>query len=194
MIGILGGAFDPIHNGHMGIALAALEQLKLDQVLLIPTFVAAHKSTALFSYTDRVTMARLACADYAQLHISDIESTMPTPSYTVHTLQALRQVFPDQSFVLILGEDSFNALPTWYRWQTLPTLCKIAVFPRTSETGQSSCKTGTGHHLDALWLESAHWPVSSTQVRDQLAQGQSIEQLVPPQVCQWLHHRSTPFT
>jgi len=189
-IGIFGGAFDPIHNGHLAVAAAAVEQLQLQALYFVPTFVPAHKPQPWFSFDARVAMLKDCIAHEPRYCVSTVERNLPQPSYTINTLKILRsQLKQPTEFTLIVGEDSYWALPSWNEWQTLQTLCKIAVFPRKTDL-HDQIPSGR-HHTQAYWLKAALISVSSTNIRAQLHQGRSIEHLVPKPVQQWILGRHT---
>lgn len=191
-IAVFGGAFDPFHLGHLAMARAAKAQLAFDEILLIPTYTPAHKPCAMWSYEDRIAMLKAVQASKPSLsmQVSDIESTLPSPSYTYRTFQALHaKAQTPVEFTLLLGEDSYYSLPSWDEWQTLASLCTIAVFPR-----QANAKKESLPEARATWLHSSLWPISSTFVRKKLAQGHSVQPFVPPAVYQWLRSRTKPMT
>lgn len=203
-LGVLGGAFDPFHNAHFNMAQSAKNQLNLDEVMLVPTFVPAHKNPAWLSFEHRLAMLKAVASKYPWLSVTDIEAHLPTPSYTVKTLQALlaqhaqlqqnqpahrNKLFKDLKLTLILGEDAYESLQSWFEWQSLASLCKIAVFAR-HENKTKEIKLG----LPATWLTTPIWTLSSTLIRQKYAQGQSIRHLVPAAVDDWLQSNASNTT
>jgi nicotinate-nucleotide adenylyltransferase len=119
MIGLLGGSFDPIHQGHLQLAQLALRHLALTQLLFIPCKqpVLAKKNNA--TEQQRCEMIQLAIASIPLCHLDQRELNRTTPSYTLDTLIQLRQIYPETPLVFIMGSDAFSQLDLWYRWQTL---------------------------------------------------------------------------
>ena len=133
-IGVLGGAFDPPHAAHAALARAARRQLNLDRVLWVPTFAPPHKGGPAASFADRVAMARaLAAADEAS-EVSEIEASLPQPSYTLHTLRALKREYrkscPDAAWVLILGADNGATFACWHQPEAVLAEASLAIYPR----------------------------------------------------------------
>ena len=134
-LGILGGSFDPIHNGHLQLATAAKQQAGLAQVYFIPckTVMYAPSINAkqhAASAEQRLAMLRLALQDHVDFQADDRELRRATPSYTVATLSSLRAEFPQQPLVLILGSDSFATLPSWHQHEQLFALAHLLIVPR----------------------------------------------------------------
>lgn len=126
-IGILGGTFDPVHYGHLRPAAEVLQQLQLDQLWLMPNNIPPHKQQASASADQRLKMLQLAAAHFPQFAINAVELERATLSYSVTTLQHLRQKHPLDSFYFIMGTDSLVTLTTWQNWQELFTLCHLVV-------------------------------------------------------------------
>jgi nicotinate-nucleotide adenylyltransferase len=135
-IGVMGGMFDPVHTGHISAALAALNRLSLDELRLIPCANPFHRDAAVAHSDDRLAMLKLAVQTDVRLLVDDRELKRQGISYTVDTLRSLHKDFPDSILVLLLGEDAFEGLPHWHRWQELFELCHICVINRPV-SGQS---------------------------------------------------------
>jgi len=131
MIGILGGTFDPVHQGHIAIALELTRQLNLDELRLIPSYIPPHRLAPKASARDRLEMLKLAIKDHPKLKLDEQELKRETVSYAVDTLRSLRaEIGPTQSLVFILGVDAFNAFNHWKDWQSVLTLCHLVVVNR----------------------------------------------------------------
>ncbi|EYC51505.1 nicotinate-nucleotide adenylyltransferase [Hylemonella gracilis str. Niagara R] len=128
-IGVFGGAFDPPHLAHQALAEAALLQLGLDVLHIVPTGQAWHKARTLSDAADRLAMCRLAFGGLAQgatrLVFDEREIRRAGPSYTIDTLRELRAEYPGAEFFLVLGQDQAEALTTWNDWQTVVALALI---------------------------------------------------------------------
>lgn len=128
---IFGGSFDPIHNGHISVALAALRQLNAQACWLIPAFEAPLKQRTLTDFAHRTAMIKGAISKYEQLFLCEIESTLPTPNYTITTLLRLKQLHPDIEFVLLIGADQAADLQRWKQPELIRQNALIAVYPRS---------------------------------------------------------------
>lgn len=196
-IGLFGGTFDPIHLGHIQIALELKQALHLDEMRLLPCHIPPHRRAPVASAEHRAAMVQLALSDCKQLRIDTLELHNPEPSYSVHTLEQLRQTLGDEvSLCLAMGMDSLVTLNSWYRWQALLALAHIIVAARP---GWSLANNGEmleyvnqhrGSMADLHQLrrgkiviqELSLVPISSTGVRARLNQGQSVKSLIPDAV------------
>lgn len=134
-IGILGGSFDPIHNGHLHMAKAAYEQYELDEVWLIPNGHAPHKDEdKMADSVHRLTMCNLLANEYAFLKTCDIEIKSEEASYTYLTMQKLTRMYPDYEFYFIMGADSLDYFEKWRNPDIIASLCKILVVNRDEFT------------------------------------------------------------
>lgn len=200
-IGVMGGMFDPIHNGHLAVALSALESIPLDHVRLVPCHVPNHRDHANASAQSRLTMLQLVATQYPGLVVDNRECKRDTVSYTVDTLISLQEQFAEATLVLILGWDSFCSLPTWHRWKDLLGLAHIVVMRRGGDNSivspalLSELQRREAPELASLnetrsgrivLLSSVCETVSSTQVRDRIKAGQSVNTQVPEVVQEYI--------
>jgi nicotinate-nucleotide adenylyltransferase len=188
-LGLMGGAFDPPHLGHRALAQCAMEQLQLDALYIVPTGQAWHKPRALTHPTHRLLMCELAFGDLAGVHIDPRETVREGPSYTIDTMQELRHEQPDSQWHLIIGEDQAFSLPTWRQWERLCELAIICVAARADNSGA----IGQFDALRALCpgLQQLAMPplsVSATQIRQCVAQHESIAPLVFAPVARYIAH------
>ena len=117
-IGIFGGAFNPVHNGHINLAKSYIESLSLDKLLVIPTANPPHKTAlGLADKEDRLTMLSLAFSGVNKTEISDIEFRRTDKSYTYETIKELRKLYSCDDFFLIIGEDQFLSFDKWYQYE-----------------------------------------------------------------------------
>ena len=151
-IGLLGGGFDPIHLGHIGIALAAIEQLQLDEVWLIVTYQPNLKHPPLGTFFHRVAMSRLAAKPYPQIKVSAIEKTLPVPSYTINTISALKQQYLEHEFIFLIGSDQAAQLDSWHQSSRLQKMITFKVISRGNIPGD-------------VVLAARSFPQSSTAIR-----------------------------
>ncbi len=127
---LFGGTFSPIHNGHLIIAQEAVEQLRLDEVIFIPSATPSHKKDVL-SYTHRLKMAQLATEDIDYFRVSDIESKIKGPSYTINTVRHFREKLGEDTEILwLIGDDIIHQLKDWYRIKELLQECTFLVAQR----------------------------------------------------------------
>ncbi|MCL2657807.1 MAG: nicotinate-nucleotide adenylyltransferase [Betaproteobacteria bacterium] len=130
-LGLLGGSFDPIHYGHLRFAEEAISTLGLARVRLIPAGVPKHRATPHATAAQRLAMVEIAAAGNPRLSVDPAEVLSDAPSYTVPTLERLRQELgAQQPLVLLLGADAFAGLASWHRWEALISLAHIGVASR----------------------------------------------------------------
>lgn len=207
MIGILGGTFDPVHYGHLRLALEVGEVLGLSQVRFIPAGAPWHRDAPLASPAHRLAMVRLACADNPLFVVDGREAERLAPGYTVDTLTELRAEWGEEvPFCLILGADAFLGLPRWHRWQTLFHLAHVVVArrpgvpPLDGHAGMAPAlvreyaarSTGEPGPLRAapagrIYVQTiTALDISATRIRADLAAGRSPRYLLPDSVLDYL--------
>lgn len=189
-IGIYGGTFDPPHWGHITAARAAMEQLKLDRLVLIPDRVPPHKALPEGSASpeQRLEMAALATAELGRrAEVSDRELRRSGPSYTSDTLAELRREYPEDTLWLLMGSDMFLSLQTWHAPEEIMALARIAPFSREAEdesaafaAQQSRLERAYGAQICIVQNPEMR-ELSSTEVRAALAAGRGSD-LLPPAV------------
>jgi nicotinate-nucleotide adenylyltransferase len=178
-IGIFGGSFDPVHHGHLAIALAALESLPLDRVVFVPARRSPLKETTPeATEDDRLAMLERAVADEPRFAISRIELDRPSPSYTVDTLEALAG---DGELFLILGADAARDLAKWRAPQRIRELANIVVARRPGTA--AAMPDGT------ITLDMPLMDISAHELRARAARGCSLRYLVPDAVWRYIEER-----
>ncbi|MET3494208.1 nicotinate (nicotinamide) nucleotide adenylyltransferase [Variovorax boronicumulans] len=195
-IGIFGGAFDPPHNAHVALAKAALAQLDLKELHIIPTGQAWHKSRTLTPKEDRLAMTRLAFGDLEGTVVIDSREVLRDgPTYTLDTLRELQKEQPGAQLILIMGADQASALPSWHGWQAILGAAIVSVAYRALSTGGTARfdpkmlpNLPAGARFEAL--ELAAMDTSATEIRRRAALGLDISSLVPPTVARYIdqHH------
>lgn len=203
LIGIFGGTFNPIHNGHLALAQTVLDTLHCAQIRVIPAAVPPHKEAPAVTAQHRATMVQLAIQSQPTLVLDTCELDRQGPSYTIETLHLLRTRFSDQALCLMMGQDSYQKLPTWHRWPELLDYCHLLVVHRADKE-----KTLTLHpeHEGKLvdiatapqafaeqanglisFLTQAPPDISSTCVREQLSRAEdAARNQIPPAVWQYI--------
>lgn len=169
-IGVFGGQFDPPHNGHVAVVRAAVPQLLLDRLLVVPTPRPPHRPEPATPADVRFELARAAFADEPGVEVSRIELDRAGPSYTADTLAALAA--PGRALCLIVGADQLAALDTWHRADRVRELATIAV----------AARPGAPHvdGVEVLLMEPVE--ASSSEIRERIARGEDVSELVPPRV------------
>ena len=172
-VGILGGTFDPVHNAHLAIARAALEQLGLGTLLWIPTGTPGYRKPALASGADRVAMLRLALAGEPRFVINEFELQAGASGFTYDTVKALKEQNPDAEFTLLMGADQYAQRETWHRWPALAKLCRIAVIERPDAPKPEG---------DIVHLRLTPSDISASAIRARIARGEDVSGMVPAPV------------
>lgn len=198
-IGVLGGMYDPVHDGHLRAAIEARELLKLDEVRLLPCAEPPHRAAPGVSAALRAEMVAAAVADVEGLNLDARELDLPAPSYTLRTLQSLRAEMPEAAFVLLLGEDAFSGLNRWHEWQRIPELAHIAVMRRPGsgniewshelqewlrevEVSAEQLARSDANARNVAFCEITALDISSTRIRELVAANRNPRFLVPDAV------------
>jgi nicotinate-nucleotide adenylyltransferase len=188
-VGILGGAFNPPHVGHLVCAQEALVQLELEKVVFMPVGEAPHRELEDDPGAEtRLEMVELATGDDARFAVSRAELDRPGPSYTVDTLRALVEQDPDDELFLILGGDQAAALPAWHEPEAVLSLATVAVVERTNWSRHAiGIKVGGLRGADRIrYLDMPVMQVSSSAIRRRVAEGRPIRYLVPDKVASYV--------
>ena len=190
-IGVFGGSFDPPHNAHVSMAQAAIAQLRLNELRVVPTGVAWHKTRRLTAPEDRLAMTRLAFADIAKVVIDDRELKRAGPTFTIETLTALLHENQTAQLYLIMGSDQFAAFRQWHQWEAILEIAIICVAERAINaraSGLFDSHTGQKSRFVSLAMPSS--ALSATQVRqlyaDTSTDGEDMSALVPSAVARYI--------
>jgi nicotinate-nucleotide adenylyltransferase len=128
---IFGGSFDPPHEGHRHLARSAAASLRLDRILWVPAQDPPHKDKPGTPFDHRLAMARLAAAGLPGNEVSDIESRLPVPSYSLRTIQALKKEYgSEHAWHFLIGSDNWSIFPTWHRPEDVLREAVLVVYPR----------------------------------------------------------------
>ncbi|MBU0483180.1 MAG: nicotinate-nucleotide adenylyltransferase [Proteobacteria bacterium] len=199
LVGILGGTFDPVHQGHLAVAARVKDYFSLDSVIFVPAWMPPHKQEApVSSFAHRLAMLKLAVAACPGFKVSSLEAERSGPSYTIDTLVELKNRLADQARIyFIIGIDAFVEIPSWKQYQRLPDLANFVVIEREGlklgDDPGSVVANFSGYSFDreskawvALDRKGRIYPlamepvnVSSTMVRQRIGEGKSIFGLVP---------------
>ncbi|CAB4551622.1 MAG: nicotinate-nucleotide adenylyltransferase [Actinobacteria bacterium] len=180
-LGVMGGTFDPIHLGHLVAAEAAAEHFNLDSVIFIPAGDPWQKTTYA-SAQDRLAMTKLAVAGHSNFQISTIDIDRAGPTYTIDTLQELGNLEPGAELFFITGADSLSGIGSW---KQVEKLWPLATFVGVSRPGHS-LKAPAYAEARIELLEIPALSVSSTGIRAKVNSGESIDDLVPEAVSQYI--------
>lgn len=177
---IFGGSFDPIHVGHTALAAEALRQNLADEVWFMVSPLNPHKQGQQLTPEEmRLAMVQLAIEDEPRFKASDFEFTLPRPSYTLHTLQALEAAYPERTFLLLIGADNWEKFDRWYRGDLILERYPIIVYPRGNEQ-QPQLPQGVE------WLSSRLYDISSTQIREMVLSDVDIRGVVSQKVAEYI--------
>jgi len=189
-IGILGGTFDPIHVGHLVVAEEARVKLGLSEVLFLPAGQPWLKvDRTVTPAIHRVDMVRLAITGNPYFELCTLEVKRDGPSYSIDTITALRSQLGAQSFFFILGNDSLAGFHLWKEPAKLVQMCRLVVVPRLglSLTDLNSLETRIPALVhNVTQLDAPIMEVSSSEIRQRVAQGLSIRYLVPDKVGEYI--------
>ncbi|HIF8624987.1 TPA: nicotinate-nucleotide adenylyltransferase [Neisseria meningitidis] len=190
-IGLFGGTFDPIHNGHLHIARAFADEIGLDAVVFLPAGGPYHKDAASASAADRLAMVELATAEDARFAVSDCDIVREGVTYTFDTVQIFRQQFPSAQLWWLMGSDSLMKLHTWKKWQMLVRETNIAVAMRQGDSLHQTPRelhAWLGKSLQdgsVRILSAPMHNVSSTEIRRNLA-SQGVSDGIPPAAARYI--------
>jgi nicotinate-nucleotide adenylyltransferase len=206
-LGILGGTFDPVHPGHLAVARTALAGLGLDQVLFLPSSKPPHKTvSAVAPFSHRLAMLRLALAECGHFQVSALEGERQAISYTIDTLQELRKRLPvPTELFFLMGFDAFVEMASWKRYAEIPSLADLVVINRP-QARQGSMAAAVqavfGRQAVSAVVKPGQWllagggrihelvmaevPLSSTAIRQALAQGGEVATMLHPAVAAYI--------
>lgn len=175
LVGIYGGSFNPIHNGHIEVLKYVKESLNLDKIFLIPVGKSVHKRNNLIDEMMRFEMCKLAVEDIDYVEVLDIEIKNEKENYTYDTLMRLKSLYPGYKFFEIIGEDSWDYFFSWKNSEEIIKNSTVVVLKRA---GLYNYKKDDR----VIYLENKYFRFSSTDIRNKIVKNQSIKGLVNPKV------------
>lgn len=184
--GIFGGAFNPPHNGHVNLAVEAAKQLKLRRLIIIPTFESPHKSTQLAPFEQRMELCERSfpkTVEYGKglkcdIEISDIERHMGGISYTINTIRELKKREPNSRFYLLIGGDMLYSFDKWFKYESILKECEVCAAARGGDNFADMLEFANEMgRIKVLPMDIVD--ISSTQVREAVANGGDVSALVP---------------
>lgn len=178
-IGIYGGSFNPIHQGHTRLAQAMVSQGIVDELWLLVSPLNPLKqgvSADIAEYEHRLNMALLATEGVDGVKVSDFERHLPIPSYTINTLHELSKAYPQHDFSLFIGADNWERFPRWYHAEEIIDTYIIYIYRRTGSTIDAASLPPTVHLVNTPMYD-----ISSTQIRDAIQKGKDVTM--------WIYHK-----
>ena len=201
-IAIMGGTFDPIHNGHIETAKETAQWLKVDQLLLLPAHIPPHKSSTEANAFHRENMVRIVCQQQPLFQLDNRELKRQTSSYTVTSLQEIKQEHPNSTIFFIIGMDSLINFTTWHQWQIILSLCHLVVNVRPGyplkEINTATQELLNNHQIHSIEKttkqdsggiilhKNQSFDISSSDIREQLTNGTLSKNLLSTEVHQYI--------
>jgi nicotinate-nucleotide adenylyltransferase len=206
-VALFGGTFDPVHNGHLRMAVEVLEGLGLPRLFLVPAAQPPHKPhRPVTPAAQRFAMAQAAVSGIEGLSVTDVELRRDGPSYSLLTVREVQDANPGSDLLFIVGADAFSEIATWHRYGELLGACDFLLLPRPGTPPEESFPPGVriekeGDGCYSLRGRSFRLPggrrllcpdlpaldISSRSIRDKVRRGRSIRGLVPPEVERYIH-------
>jgi nicotinate-nucleotide adenylyltransferase len=198
-VGVLGGTFDPVHNGHLILADVAEEQLNLSEMLFVPVGQPWLKTERTITPAQhRLQMLRLALDDRPQFRISEMEIERPGPTYTIDTIKELKDgLNADDELFFILGQDSLMQVPQWHEAQDLVQLCYLAAAPRpgVKKPDLKALEAEIpGIKQRVMLMKEPKVDITATDIRERVARGLSVRHLVPESVNRYIKENKLYLT
>ena len=196
-IGIMGGTFDPVHNGHLMLGHAAYEAFSRDQIWFMPNGNPPHKKSETIKSTaeDRMKMTSLAIAPFPEFVLQPYEALRAEVSCSYQTMEHFSKIYPDDEFYFIIGADSLMAIETWIHPERIfPTCTILATYRNEVKTKEEMNRQiqylSEKYHAKIRLLETPLMPVSSHELRASLQSGDSVSEYMPAAVCSYIkqHH------
>jgi len=199
LIGVFGGTFDPVHNGHTKIIQNLLELLPFDEIKVIPNGQPPHR-TSVCSNNDRLEMVNLAFKGTNQISVDEREIHREGPSYAIHTATEILEEYHQDNIIWIMGSDAFSEIDTWFEWEDFLNIINILVMARPGSEIDSTSMAGTlilerqTSNIDdlshgagkILIVDIDPINISSTQVRSNLAAGETVNELILEDVSDYI--------
>lgn len=194
-IGIVGGTFDPIHNGHLLLGEQAYREYRLDEIWYMPSGQPPHKKDhKVTSASDRCAMVRLAIQNTGYFRLSEFETSRRGNTYTAQTLHLLREAYPQHTFDFIIGADSLYQIESWYHPEEVLSMVRILAADREYDRTHPPMDEQIRHLTERFGgrIEKLHCrelDVSSEDIRSRVAKGLSVEGMLPAAVVEYIYQR-----
>lgn len=187
-IGLFFGSFNPIHIGHLILANYILEYSDMQELWFVVSPQNPFKDKkSLLNDHNRLDMVELAIKNYPKMRASNVEFSLPTPSYTIDTLTYLQEKHPNVSFSLIMGEDNLGSLHKWKNYELILKNHQIIVYPRITDNGK---KSDYPEHENIHQIKAPVIELSATEIRTMIKEGKNVRPMLPPEVFDYLDRSS----
>lgn len=184
-VGLFFGSFNPVHIGHLILANYIIENTDMDELWFVVSPQNPFKDKkSLLNDHHRLDMVRLAITNYPRMRASDVEFSLPTPSYTVDTLAYLKEKYPDHSFALIMGEDNLVGLHKWKNAEMLVKNHQIIVYPRLLAGEKKESEIPADSSITVVTAPIIE--LSATEIRKMIQQKRNVRPMLPPEVFEYL--------
>ena len=179
-VGLLGGTFDPVHNGHIAIAKSFLQTDYIDELWVLLTPYPPHKEGSQYAeYSVRLAMTKAAFEHIPNTFVSTIENDLPKPSFTFNTVRHLKQEHTDKEFFFCLGEDSIEKFHTWkYHQEIVDEVFLLAAF----RPGYSHDKVHPSILERTKFVEHEPYKIASSDIRERIKHGEDVDHCIPKEV------------
>lgn len=179
-IGVFGGTFDPVHDGHLAIARSFMDSGLIDELwVLLSPYPPHKKENGFASYALRLKMLQQVFESNPNIMVSDLELHLPKPSYTVQTVEYLTKSHPGYSFYLCLGKDSFYSFTSWNRWEDILDYCRLLVADRPVSEKRNLPEKLVRH---SQFINHDALAISSSEIRKKIRNKESVNDLLPQSV------------
>lgn len=193
-IGLFGGTFDPVHNGHLQSAVELTEHCRLDTLYLLPNHQPMHRNVPGASSEHRIAMLELAVAGVSHLAIDKREAVRGGPTYTIDTLTDVHLEQPNAEILFFMGVDAFAEFDTWHRWMDILEIAHLVIIDRPGSTLSPFAKdllsgpVGPDANRGIERCTLTQLAISSTVIRERIKAGQSVQFLLPRLVREYIEH------
>ncbi len=197
MIGIYGGSFNPIHLGHLETAISLKAELKLEHLFFVPCCIPVHKDELKFSSAERLQMIKIALERYPSIELDEREIKRGGKSFTIDTLNELKNIYTDSPICLIIGMDSYLSIKSWKDWKKFSQLAHLVVLKREGYNGENVLLDSFQKISDADQLKSQLngllffsntqlIEISSSDIRSKISDNQNLDDLLPQNIIDYL--------
>lgn len=176
-IGLFGGSFNPIHNGHINLAFSVKESLGLDRVILIPSGVSPYKSSDEYAPPDcRLEMCRLACEGISGIEVSDYEILQSGKSYTVYTVRHFKELYPDDELYWLVGSDMLLCFEEWYEYREILEKVSLAAISRYGNDNEDLLKMSDklSEYGNVIVVNAGAVEISSSKIRKMIKNNEDL--------------------
>lgn len=189
-IGIYGGSFDPVHNGHVNAAKTFMEECSLDKVIIVPAYCPPHKKgLAITPSEHRLNMCNLAFGNIEGFEVSDIEIVREDEGYMADTVEQIQERYPDDDLYLMLGGDMLLDFQNWYEWHRITERAVIVSAPRDWENDKKLEEEAAilrSYGAEVMIIPIDVKEISSTDVREAVRRSDDITSMVPEKVAEYI--------